>query len=106
MSDPTRRFRGLAIAFVVLALSAGAVFAGSAGLPTRVASAMPLTAENHASDEASEEPNEAPEIETPDAAGASENSAPQDTHGALVSTAAQKRTPAGFANTAPAERAR
>jgi hypothetical protein len=101
MSDATRRFRGPAIALVVLALSAGAVFAGSAGstaLPTRVASDTPLAAEKTASDEATEEPTETPESQTPDAAGASADSAPQDTHGALVSKAAQMVTPAAFAN--------
>ena len=105
MTQFIRRFRGLGVAVVVLALSAGAVFASSAGLSMRPASA-PQTADQTQSDEPSEaagsqDPSEAPESEAPeteDASQAANTAAPTDTHGALVSTAAQMDTPAGFAN--------
>jgi hypothetical protein len=109
MNDFIRRFRGFGVAAVVLALSAGAVFASSAGLPSQAA--------GHASDKAvqvtsnlptnapetedpTEEPTETPETEDPTETPATEDAttAPQDTHGALVSAAAQMETPLGFAN--------
>ncbi len=112
MTDLIRRFRGLGVALVVLALSAGAVFA----------SAPPFAPSSHANpaaqppshleeDQPTEEPTEAPETEEPtealetpdtteptDAPEADATGAPQGTHGALVSAAARMDTPAGFAN--------
>ncbi len=117
MTDLIRRFRGLGVALVVLALSAGAVFA----------SAPPFAPSSHANPAAQppshldegqlpEDPTEAAETEDPTDAAETEapeipdvaeptdqpeadaTGAPQDTHGALVSAAAQMDTPAGFAN--------
>jgi hypothetical protein len=109
MSSFLRRFRGLGIALAVLAISAGAVFAAAPSM-TPVAS--------HASDQAqgqidssepadSADPSESPEPSesaepahaaapagSPEAAGG----ANPDTHGALVSQAAQMPTPSGFPN--------
>ncbi len=111
MSALLRRFRGLAIALAVLAISAGAVFATAPSMaptsaPTRRAAhrrahghaerhrpTRPPTGEDE-EPEATETP-EAPEAaETPDA----DASPAADTHGALVSAAAQMETPEGFAN--------
>jgi hypothetical protein len=112
-----RRFRGLGVSLVVLALSAGAVFAGAPQLVLTGSHVNPAVDAVQGGDEdASEEPSgspntedaseapdedasEAPETgdaaESPDAA---ETGAPADTHGALVSAAAQMDTPDGFAN--------
>jgi hypothetical protein len=121
VTDLLRRFRGLAIAVVVLAMSAGMVFAAAPHV---------LPADNTATagaddpaDGADEDANETPDAEDPgdddqgDEAGigapeteapetpeanapetADANTAPTDTHGALVSAAAQMVTPAGFRN--------
>lgn len=108
MTDLIRRFGGLGVALVVLALSAGAVFA----------SAPPFAPSSHASPAAqppshldegqpTEDPTDAAETEAPETPDAAEptdqpeadaTGAPQDTHGALVSAAAQMDTPAGFAD--------
>jgi hypothetical protein len=104
MSDLTRRFRSLGVAFVVLALSAGAVFATSVGLPAGAPSFQNTADEASPSDEASEAPeseapeSEAPESEAPDGGVQTQDAAPSDNHGALVSEAAQMDTPDGFAN--------
>ncbi len=98
MNELLRRFRGVGIALAVLALSAGVAFAaaGPANFHANLAGANNPTA-SHEPD-ASEVPDatDAPESnapESPDASGA-----PADTHGGLVSTAAQMSTPPGFSN--------
>lgn len=103
MSQLITRFRGLFIALVVLALSATVAFAWNGpkeaatdGLATAAAASgktLPARAEEApaAGDEDAEEP-EAPEADAP----ADESTT--DTHGSLVSEAAQMETPAGFAN--------
>ncbi len=110
MSDLSRRLRGPGIALVVLALSAGAVFAGSAGLSSRTIPSTP-GADKSASEEPTEatetqepteatetqEPTETTDAQAPKVATPTDGTA-QGTHGALVSAAAQMPTPAGFAN--------
>jgi hypothetical protein len=109
-----RRFRGLGVALVVLAMSAGVVFA-AAPLTTPASSNAPTAEAPSGGDEdASEAPeSEAPESEAPESE-APESTAPEtpdtqdkqetdtagaaDSHGALVSAAAQMVTPAGFRN--------
>ena len=96
-----RRFRGAAIAIVVLGLSAGAVFAGH--VVVQATATAPTTAEqgdqNDQGDEnATETPEPAETPEAPDAAGTDGTGNTADNHGALVSRAAQMPTPAGFAN--------
>jgi hypothetical protein len=110
LTDLIRRFRGVSIALVVLAMSAGVVFATApltlptgahgpnAGTPTEGAdedsSEAPETeepSEDVDQDEDASEPAETEETETEDAAD-------PDSHGALVSAAAQMDTPEGFAN--------
>ncbi len=101
------RSKGLGAALAVLTLSAGVAFAG-AGPNLHIN----LTGANNGV-EASEAPesdapeseapeSEAPESEAPDASEAPEapdaGGASTDTHGALVSAAAQMPTPAGFRN--------
>jgi len=91
-----RRFRGAAIAIVVLGLSAGAVFAGH--VVVQATATAPTTAEqgdqNDQGDEnATETPEPAETPEAPDAAGTDTTGAPGDNHGALVSAAAQMATP-------------
>ncbi len=116
MTDLIRRFRGLGVALVVLALSAGAVFASAPPFVPASSHANPnaqppshLDANQQTEEptEASEteEPTEAPETEAPEteaptaaAPQADATSVPEDTHGALVSAAAQMDTPLGFAN--------
>ncbi len=119
MTELIRRFRGLGVALVVLALSAGAVFAAAPQLGLTGAD-DPVSAEAPSQgDEASEEPSEAPESEAPDSESSdTEDSVdapkadaptvdaptsdsatvPADNHGALVSAAATMPTPDGFAN--------
>ncbi len=99
MNELLRRFRGVGIALAVLALSAGVAFAaaGPANLHANLASANNPT--ESAEPDATEAPeseapeSEAPDVNTPDASGA-----PADTHGGLVSAAAQMTTPPGFDN--------
>lgn len=106
MSELIRRFRGLGVAFVVLALSAGAVFAAAPPFVPASSHASAVAVEHAQAnqDEATEEPSEdateAPETEAPEteAPTADATGAPEDTHGALVSAAAQMDTPDGFAN--------
>jgi hypothetical protein len=100
-----RRLRGLFISLVVLALSAGVVFgwngpkgAATDGLTTAgdaSGQTLPARADEQPigdEEQADEEDTEAPETDDP-----AEDSA-TDTHGDLVSEAAQMDTPAGFAN--------
>jgi hypothetical protein len=104
MFDFTRHFRGLGIAVAVLALSAGAVFAGQAALSAPTTS--PVAAEE--TPDADETPGtEAPDTEEPtedadedaDEAVLEETDDPEaGNHGTLVSEAAQMETPAGFEN--------
>jgi hypothetical protein len=108
MSSFLSRFRGLAIALAVLAISAGAVFATAPGFsPTSAPAAEEPTAEPTDAPEATESPEDGDEdedgpeatdepeaSEAPDASG----SPKADNHGALVSAAAQMETPEGFAN--------
>lgn len=104
MLDFTRHFRGLGIALAVLALSAGAVFAGQAALSAPATS--PVAAEE--TPDADETPGtEAPDTEEPteDADEDADETAPEDaadaeadTHGTLVSEAAQMETPEAFEN--------
>jgi hypothetical protein len=100
MFDFTRHFRGLGIAVAVLALSAGAVFAGQAALSAPVTS--PVAAEETPdADETpgteapdTEEPTEDADEDAPEGAADGEDGS----HGTLVSEAAQMETPAGFEN--------
>lgn len=111
MTGLLRRFRGLAIAIAVLAISAGVVFATApsvaptsaptAGQPTSEPTAKPAASPDE--DEATEAPKATEATETPEAPDAAEtpdaNESPAtDAHGALVSAAAQMETPVGFAN--------
>jgi hypothetical protein len=106
VSQLTTRFRGLFVALVALALSAGAAFAwggpppaASDGLATAAAAAgktvpdradeAPTAGEDEDADQGDEA--EAPETETPD-----EEAGSTDAHGDLVSEAAQMDTPASF----------
>ena len=108
-----RRFRGIGIALVVLALSAGVAFAAAPSLhPTSSQGAEDPTETPEATDapeptetpEATDapEPTETPEAtdapETPEAPDTQHGTSSQDAHGALVSAAAQMPTPAGFSN--------
>ncbi|MEW6225232.1 MAG: hypothetical protein AB1627_11445, partial [Chloroflexota bacterium] len=100
MFDLTRHLRGLAIAAVVLALSAGAVFAGAA------VSFAPASAPQTLEEPATDDPGDTPETVDPaegtedgeEAADEAEDATAGDTHGGLVSEAAQMETPEGFAN--------
>ncbi len=109
MTDLTRRFRGLGIAFVVLALSAGAVFATSPALPSQANDHAKTAVDQTGADDGSEAPeseapeseapeSEAPESEAPEVDAPASDAAPSDNHGTLVSTAAQMGTPDGFPN--------
>jgi hypothetical protein len=111
MTDLLRRFRGLGIALAVLAISAGAVFAGAPHLAPTAAHPAQAQQEDRTS-EPSESPDQdqdgdhakgaAATPETPEAPDADEDAAetgaPADTHGAIVSAAAKAETPAGFKN--------
>src|SRR6478609_4154972 len=111
MTDLVRRFRGMGVALVVLALSAGAVFAAA----PRFAPASETAFETTETTETSETTqtttvgdedggDEGGDVETPETSETSEMSDGTegtdgaDTHGELVSTAAQMPTPAGFPN--------
>ena len=113
-----RRFRGPAIAIVVLAMTAGVAFAASpSGGPRWAWNPAALDAlfggqetgaqgdeqggdqgdaseppESEAPDASEADPSEAPESEAPEASNDANN------HGTLVSTAANMTTPDGFAN--------
>ena len=122
MNDLIRRSRGMGVALVVLAMSAGVVFAGAPHFAA-VASNEPLVAAPSVQAGESEAPeseapeSEAPESEAPESEEPSETaseeasddasgqakaddveSASGNTHGALVSTAAHMPTPDGFPN--------
>jgi hypothetical protein len=109
LSDLIRRFRGLGVAVVVLAMSAGVVFAAAPhGQPAsdRVPNAETPTSDTD-EDESEAPETEAPETEAPDTEDPSEaadtdqaetDSTSADNHGALVSAAAQMPTPDGFRN--------
>ncbi|MCJ7712702.1 MAG: hypothetical protein MUQ32_17925, partial [Chloroflexi bacterium] len=113
MTDLLRRSRSLAVALAVLAISATVAFA--AAPQARISSPTPLAEKASETPEASEttEPSESPEAsETPEASESAEPSEapkaaeavetagtePKDTHGAVVSMAAQMDTPPDFAN--------
>jgi hypothetical protein len=109
MTQLLRRFRGLAIALAVLAISAGAAFAAAPRVhlasapvaqsdPTAAPTAEPTETPDEDGNEA--EPTETPEAtEAPEATDSPEaTGAPTDTHGAMVSEAARMVTPEGFAN--------
>jgi hypothetical protein len=115
MPSAVRRFRGLGVALAVLALSAGAVFASTPGTqltPRAIDAAENQSSNADPSESESAEPTESPEpTETtepsespepsgsPEAPGGAPGASPNaDTHGALVSTAAQMPTPSGFPN--------
>lgn len=115
MSLLLRHARGLAIALVALALSAGMAFAARGDAPpaaaadglARAAEAAGMTVPVRAVDTDVDEPGETDaeqvdEAETPEAEGSdtdsTETDGSEDNHGALVSEAAQMKTPDGFAN--------
>lgn len=115
MSSVLRHFRGLGVALAALAISAGAVFAAAPSLqPTSSHHTIPAanaaeaseTAEATQSAEASKsaEPSESPEPSESEPAASQQAAASPaaspsaDTHGTLVSTAAQMPTPSGFPN--------
>ncbi len=104
MTSLLRRFRGLGIALAVLAISAGAVFAAAPSM-TPVSSHAADQARNHtvtADPTETPEPSESPSASPSESPSASPLQAPAspspDTHGALVSAAAQMPTPSGFPN--------
>jgi cytoskeletal protein RodZ len=118
MTDFFRRFRGLGIAAVVLALSATAAFAAAPrATPSTSGSVGPTTSESAEPSESPEpsesaEPSDAPDAsesdspepsdsaKTPDSpnAASTADTGQQGDHGALVSAAANMATPAGFVN--------
>jgi hypothetical protein len=105
MISLTRHVRGLGIAIAVLGISAGAVFAGVVPSAMHPASSHAnLAAEESSTAEPTEsrEPTETPEpTDSPkstNAPAAAAETANPDTHGALVSAAAQMPTPSGFRN--------
>ena len=87
-----RRFQGAAIALVVVAMTTGVAFATSSS------NAGWHRDETSVSDPSDAPDSEAPESEAPESEAPDESGAPTDTHGALVSTAANMTTPDGFAN--------
>jgi hypothetical protein len=109
-----RRFKGLGVAIVVLALSAGVVFAAAPSFVPVSSHANPAANAGGDTQDPTEEPTEEPTeqaaddaTETPTAAAPlaapadapDATGAPEDTHGALVSAAAQLMPlPDGFAN--------
>jgi hypothetical protein len=119
MPDLIRRFRGLAVALVILALSAGAVFAATPVLrptavpqpqveevpsedPSEEPSASPdedgdEDTDDDADEDTDEDPSEEPSA-SPDEDGDEDADGPSDNHGAVVSAAAKAETPAGFKN--------
>jgi len=95
MFDLTRHFRSLGIAAVVVALSAGVVFAGAA------VSFAPASAPQTADEPATDDPGDTPETVDPAEDGEEdgvEDATTEDAHGGLVSEAAAMETPEGFAN--------
>ena len=101
MSHQLARLRGLAVALVVLALTAGAVLAGDPppaadpGLENAAEQSGHAVLPVAADEEQAEETDEDAEEDTPEADELSEHE-DGDTHGALVSEAAQMDTPDGF----------
>ena len=106
MTQLLRRFRGLAIALAILALSAGAVFAGA---PRVIPNGAPVSFDEPADPPSTDEDGDADEgeqgededtdqdedsDEDADAASGDE----EGTHGAFVSQVAQSETPEGFEN--------
>jgi hypothetical protein len=119
LTDLFRRFRGLGVAIVVLAMSAGVVFAAAPQLQPAshpVANADDPGDQGEDQDEQGqdedaqdEDESEAPETEAPeteepsedadvDKAEAEDAEDATGTHGELVSAAAQMPTPEGFRN--------
>jgi len=101
VSHQLARLRGLAVALVVLALTAGAVLAGDPppaadpGLENAAEQSGHAVLPVAADEEQAEETDEDAEEDTPEADELSEHE-DGDTHGALVSEAAQMDTPDGF----------
>lgn len=101
MSHQLARLRGLAVALVVLALTAGAVLAGDP--PPAADPGLENAAERSGQEvlpvgaESAEETDEETDEDAPDAEEQSEHE-DGDTHGALVSDAAQMETPDDFDN--------
>jgi hypothetical protein len=99
VSHQLARLRGLAVALVVLALTAGAVLAGDP--PPAADHGLDNAAERSGHEvlpvgaESDEELDEETDEDAPEADEQSEHEN-GDTHGALVSEAAQMETPAGF----------
>lgn len=110
MISLVRHVRGLGIAIAVLGISAGAVFAGVVpSVMSPVSSNSNFTADKSHSPDPSETPEASETPEPSDSASPSDSLTPSvspaaaespnpDTHGALVSTAAQMPTPSGFPN--------
>lgn len=122
MFDLARRFRGFAIAIIVLAMTAGVAFAASPGGPRWSWSPASLDAlfggpktavQGNEQGDDQGDASQPPESEAPDATDAPESEAPEseapeseapeasndaNNHGTLVSTAANMTTPDGFAN--------
>lgn len=105
MISLTRHVRGLGIAIAVLGISAGAVFAGVVPSAMHPASSHAnLAAEESSTAEPTESPEPTESAEPTDspkpalAPAAAAETANSDTHGALVSAAAQMPTPSGFRN--------
>ena len=107
MNQLITRFRGLFVAIVALALSAGVAFAwggppqaASDGLATAAAVAgktVPARADEAPKAGADEDAEDGDEAEAPET-DAPEDASATDTHGSLVSQAASMETPAGFDN--------
>lgn len=105
MDQLTIRFRGLFVALVALALSAGAAFAwggppeaANDGLATAAAAAgqtVPARADQAPTGDEDEDAD-ADDAEAPEADAPEDGSSSGDTHGDLVSKAAQMETPTAF----------
>lgn len=105
MTDLLRRFRGLAIAFVVLALSAGAVFAAAPRFSPAADTDQGIeqTDGDPAATDDADSPDEDGGVDAPDAdadadAAEAADGAAGDNHGALVSEAAQATLDPRFDN--------
>lgn len=98
MIELIRRFRGLGVALVVLAISAGAVFAGNTIAQLTVPTS-PTTAEEPTEGTDTDTDEDADEdTGTDEDADADADADAPDNHGGLVSEAAKMETPEGFVN--------
>lgn len=109
MTPVVRRLRGALVAFVALALSAGAALAGGGAAPPEAAQPgldraheasgklVPVRAGWTEPEEEVEEPSELV-VEEAEAEENEESEVDPDNHGTVVSEAAQSETPEGYRN--------